>query len=584
MHIPRCLALFGIVICNASVWVCASGGRPEFRGLVAWIGWASFSRVLNGEQRHPCCQFASKAVAGNICGDGAVDLQRTGKAFSCCPKAGSILSYKITQHESLCSCSEKQDCDALAKGTAKGVHLFDCMDGETQIPTALVNDDFCDCPSGVDEPGTPACSGVGVSTFLCRNEDFHEKVIPSSNVRDGICDCCDGSDEPHCPDECKQLAEEEAKVIEENSRVYLAGAKKRREAIKQAEGTFKRWRFGVKALKKVKTRLEAFAEKLKYCVQAEDQTKKAFDKEQLLKWARRKSRQLRLGTLEGDEVTPAASTLENENSSTTTAETEPDLGNHFHEANTTLDFENVDRFSKQIDDFLAIKVPMGQGGNSFPVPFSQYVELKIEDAKYRKRPLISQSINEQRKKAFLGPFFAQGPQAWVVLGKLIVEGLGVLIFPIRLLWELVLYVNSLTGISFSVPRFLHQPIMAYTRTIRISLMQSGITSLWFLFWDASPTLYFYLFGTPEADVLNKLPRHLNFLRQGESKVNDMLHQVDSGISSLERRLKMDYGPSREYLILVDECFEKEVHGYMWKLCHYKEAQQGTTSIGTFSAW
>ncbi|BES91583.1 Protein kinase C substrate 80K-H [Nesidiocoris tenuis] len=69
--------------------------------------------------------------------------------------------------------------------------VFLCGDGLT-ISHAKVNDDYCDCSDGSDEPDTDACSGL--SYFECHFR-FKKFKIPSSWVNDGICDCCDGSDE-----------------------------------------------------------------------------------------------------------------------------------------------------------------------------------------------------------------------------------------------------------------------------------------------------------------------------------------------------------------------------------------------------
>jgi len=58
---------------------------------------------------------------------------------------------------------------------------------EILLNLQFVNDDYCDCDDGLDEPGTSACNGL----FSCSQGSF----IYSTQVGDGICDCCDGTDE-----------------------------------------------------------------------------------------------------------------------------------------------------------------------------------------------------------------------------------------------------------------------------------------------------------------------------------------------------------------------------------------------------
>jgi len=88
----------------------------------------------------------------------------------------------------------------------EGNQEFKCLSNGHAIPMEHVNDDYCDCEDGSDEPGTSACPNA---LFYCENRPYKGSYIISSRVNDGICDCCDGSDEYDgtikCDNTCEQM-------------------------------------------------------------------------------------------------------------------------------------------------------------------------------------------------------------------------------------------------------------------------------------------------------------------------------------------------------------------------------------------
>ncbi|XP_060037764.1 glucosidase 2 subunit beta [Erinaceus europaeus] len=101
---------------------------------------------------------------------------------------------------------------------------FTCLDGSATIPFDQVNDDYCDCGDGSDEPGTPACPN---GSFHCANAGYRPLFISTRWVNDGVCDCCDGTDEYNsgvvCENTCKEKGQKERETLQQMAEVTREG-------------------------------------------------------------------------------------------------------------------------------------------------------------------------------------------------------------------------------------------------------------------------------------------------------------------------------------------------------------------------
>ncbi|KAL8835710.1 MAG: hypothetical protein Q9170_003212 [Blastenia crenularia] len=142
--------------------------------------------------------------------------------------------------------------------------LFTCISNPSiTLSAAQVNDDYCDCPDGSDEPGTSACSylsdlspsyssdlfsdnasrSIALPGFYCKNKGHQPSYVPFLSVNDGVCDydlCCDGSDEwaqvggLKCEDKCKEIGKAWRKQDEQRKKSLGVAGKKRKELAAEA--------------------------------------------------------------------------------------------------------------------------------------------------------------------------------------------------------------------------------------------------------------------------------------------------------------------------------------------------------------
>ncbi|KAJ2614865.1 hypothetical protein H4S08_001517 [Coemansia sp. RSA 1365] len=149
------------------------------------------------------------------------------------------LGLVLSDSQNLNSAVRGVDPQLLSKYKANDAGNFTCLDGSKQIPIAQVNDDYCDCADGSDEPGTSACAN---GTFYCVNKGHIPSTLAAWRVNDGVCDydvCCDGSDEwdtdTKCPDKCEEIGKQHRQKEAEQKQIEEAGGKRLAEIIENSD-------------------------------------------------------------------------------------------------------------------------------------------------------------------------------------------------------------------------------------------------------------------------------------------------------------------------------------------------------------
>lgn len=180
---------------------------------------------------------------------------------------------------------------------------FSCLDGSGTFPFHFVNDDYCDCSDGSDEPGTSACpNGI----FHCVNAGYISQNIPSSRVNDEICDCCDGSDEYNSSADCinycvelgkqaKEAAQKQQELFEKGYTLWQQYTVQGKQIKENNKAKLENLKKAEEEAEKIKTEKEAIKN------EAEDKEKAALSKYETVKEAKKREEE-ELEMLEHQEV------------------------------------------------------------------------------------------------------------------------------------------------------------------------------------------------------------------------------------------------------------------------------------------
>ncbi|XP_058107684.1 glucosidase 2 subunit beta-like isoform X1 [Magnolia sinica] len=156
-----------------------------------------------------------------------------------------------------------------------------CKDGSKKFKKDQLNDEFCDCPDGTDEPGTSACPE---GKFYCRNAGHSPITLFSSRVNDGFCDCCDGSDEydgkVKCLNTCWEAGQVARDRLKKKITTYQEGVIIRRKEVEQAKQALAKDEAELSKLKNEEKILKGLVQTLK---ERKEQVEKAEEQERLEK-------------------------------------------------------------------------------------------------------------------------------------------------------------------------------------------------------------------------------------------------------------------------------------------------------------
>uniref|UniRef100_A0A671QX90 Glucosidase 2 subunit beta n=1 Tax=Sinocyclocheilus anshuiensis TaxID=1608454 RepID=A0A671QX90_9TELE len=167
---------------------------------------------------------------------------------------------------------------------------FTCLDGSRAIPFDRVNDDYCDCKDGSDEPGTAACPN---GSFHCTNAGYRPMFIPSSRINDGICDCCDTTDEYNsgakCENTCKELGRKEREVLQKMAEITKEGFLLKQHLIEEAKKGQQEKKSKVTDMQGNKKQLDEKVEVLRTVKETAEQPEKEAKERHLKAWEEQKA-------------------------------------------------------------------------------------------------------------------------------------------------------------------------------------------------------------------------------------------------------------------------------------------------------
>ncbi|KAK8543307.1 hypothetical protein V6N12_015865 [Hibiscus sabdariffa] len=434
-----------------------------------------------------------------------------------------------------------------------------CKDGSKKFSKSQLNDDFCDCPDGTDEPGTSACPAA---KFYCKNAGHIPQLLFSSRVNDGICDCCDGSDEYNGKLKCTNTCWEDGKVARDKLvkkiATYKEGATIRKLEIEKAKLSIAKDAAELTKLKNeekiLKGRVIELKERKEQIEKAEEKARLQKEKEEKEKReaeeaSKEKGKADEEGKVENGEVEEESST-----------ENKPTEGKHDDIIGNVEDSSSNEAVKVEHSDAgLAAEVENDSSSKSEGAPVSMVEEHVLENTASPTHTDVSSVATEidhdaGSKTSPDGDRKPESEASSEISDGLSREELGRIV------------ASRWTGESAE-----NQGGTGKSDDIDDELDEGYEEESYD---DTTPYNYDEPDLSEAADV-----------RKEFDESSAKLSKIQSRISSLTKKLKHDFGPEKEFYAFYGHCFEIKQNKYVYKVCPYKEASQeegyATTRLGSW---
>lgn len=495
-----------------------------------------------------------------------------------------------------------------------------CRDGSKEVPAERVNDDFCDCADGTDEPGTAACAN---GRFFCRNRGHKPATIFSSRVNDGICDCCDGSDEYGSRATCKNTCVEEGaasrRQLTDAVSTYKQGVKLREKFVASAKRKRDKW---TAEIERSSSKIAALKEKEKVLAEEKAAVEKVEEEERERAEALRREEEER----ERAEQAKAAPAGGEEEGTPAAEETQPELS---EEMSSGVDSSDAEEASV-IEDATDLGAP--EGGSAIEAEEPELPAV-VEEPAPESGGSGEQESTEGLSKEELGALVASrwtggggapeppppaepaGPDREEDDGGEFGEGgedgddfedehddAG----------EDFVTDSHMDAEDGGDEEYTYTPA-AYAGEqhehehehddddedgeeaegdAEGSTLDGGSPArVWWkqlVQWprDVGSKLYSYISPTATPSPANATDAEQ--VRKDYSEVTEELRKLEARVSKLHKNLAADYGPDGEFIALADKCYSLTLNQYVYEICPYSKATQkeghSTTRLGDWTGF